>query len=256
MSTRLFYALAIATAMMTSCGKGKEQQEVKQTDSLSIQAEGDKTIYGMACDGCNDTIVIFLPTSYNGEYNGNNPDTLNILEASRQHNVFGQIRIGDKLAMLRNEQDSTVADVIIVAEDIVAKWCYKVLPTLRQRADMEGDTESQQIELLPDSIAELLTVEREYSLVIKENNVAYSMGGRMGAMTTDELTPVIYPEVRRYMGWQLYNGKLILAVAGTDSLGQRYHIGNDTAEFVMLTSDTLVLRINNEERGYYKKIEE
>ena len=256
MKTRIFYILTLAALLMTSCSKGKEQKATVLKDTLSMQAEGDKTIYGMACDGCNDTLIIFLPMAYDGNYDGSNPDTLNILEASRQHKVFGQIRIGDKLAMLRNEQDSTMADVVIVAEDVVAKWCYKVLPTLRQRADMEGQTEDQQIEQLPDSIAELLTIEREYGIVIKDHNVAYSIGSYNHANTTDELTPVVYPTMRRYMGWNIYNGKMILAVVGIDSLGQRYHAGNDTAEFVKLTSDTLVLRINNEERGFYKKGEE
>lgn len=255
MKAKTICILLSATLLLAGCSKGVEQKAVT-TDSTSVQAPGDHTIYGMACDGCNDTIVIFLPTSYSGDYDGSNPDTLNILEATRNHQVFGKIHIGDKLAMMRNEQDSTVADLLIVTEEIMGKWCYKVLPKLRERADMEGQSEASRIEQLPDSIAELLTVEREHGIMIKDDHVAFPIGKMFGGKTSDELSEVEYPDVKNYRGWRLYNGRLILSIAGIDSLGNQYNMANDTAEFVKLTTDTLVLRFNDEERGYYRKTEE
>ena len=172
MKNYLIFAMSLimSAGMMTGCSSKENTTEVAV--KAVEQAEDDRTIYGLVCDGCNDTIVIFLPMSFKGDYNGSNPDTLNILEASRRHQVFGQLRIGDKLAMMRNEHDSTVADLVIVTEDMLGSWCYKVLPTLKRRADMDGQTESQVMEQLPDSVLDLLKVEREYGIAIKNNNVA------------------------------------------------------------------------------------
>lgn len=245
----------LTVSLMAGCSTGSEKKKAGAADSTSIQAEGDQTIYGMACDGCNDTIVTFLSMSFNGNYDGGNPDTLNILEASRNHQVFGQIHIGDKLAIIRNEQDSTVADLLIVTEQMIGKWCYKVLPSLKQRADMDG-TEAQMIEQLPDSIAELLTIEREYGMNLMDNHVAFPIGMRHNRVTSDEDTHVEYPEVKRYMEWRIYNGNIILSETASDSAGVRHYTAHDTATLVMLTADTMVLRINDEERGFYKKLAE
>ena len=249
-----FFLVWMAACLMVGCGSEKENK-VTVVDSTQIQPVGDKTVYGMVCDGCNDTIVIFLPVSYAGKYDGGNPDTVSILDAMHNHQVFGKPRIGDKLAMLLNENDSTKADIVVVTDLLMGSWCYKVLPTLRQTADMEGQTETETIEQLPDSIQELLTVEREYGINIKSNHTVFPIGSFRKATTIDEEMPVEYPVAKRYREWVLYNGMLVLREAFTDSLGQLRTISNDTAEFVQLTADTLVLRLNEEEKGFYRKVE-
>jgi len=211
----------------------------------------DETIYGMVCDGSNDTILVYLPLPYNGE----DPDTLQILEASHQHQVFGQLRIGDQVAMLRHATDSRQAEIVIVMQDLKGQWCYKVLPTLRQRADMQGTSEQQKIRQLPDSIKNLLTKEREYSLVIKNDSVAFSLGGNRNAITSDEESPVVYPALQRYHQWCIHNGRLLLSQTQTDSLGNTKIIHADTAQIIELTPDTLVLRFADGEQGYYRKTE-
>ena len=253
MKSKLVLIFALAAMMLTACGSKEEKKEVALV--AIEQAEGDKTIYGLVCDGCNDTVVIFLPMSFKGNYDGSNPDTLNILEASRNHQVFGQLRIGDKVAMMRNENDETVADLVIVTEDMLGNWCYKVLPTLKRRAHMEGQTDSQVLEQLPDSVQEMLTVEREYGLAIKNNNVALSIGSYRYKSTPEEEELMEYPETRRYQEWTIYNGKLILSELAIDSLKRQHRTYSDTVEFVKLTPDTLVLRFADGERGYYRKYE-
>lgn len=250
-----FFLASLAAILMVGCGSEKEQKETVVDDSTQIQPAGDMTIYGMVCDGCNDTIVIYLPVSYSGRYDGGNPDTVSILDAMHNHQVFGKPRIGDKLAMLLNESDSTKADIVVVTDLLMGSWCYKVLPTLRQTADMEGQSEKESIEQLPDSIQELLTIEREYGINIKSNHSAFPIGVFRQATTTDEETPVEYPVAKRYREWKLYNGKLVLIEAKADSLGQLKTIGVDTAEFVQLSADTLVIRIDDEEKGFYRKVE-
>lgn len=240
-----------AAVILTGCsGKGNDtaEQSAASTPSAAIADEG--TIYGLACDGCNDTLVIFLPLPYDSS----DPDTLNILEASRRHQVFGTPRIGDKLAMVRNTDDPTVADIVIVTEDLLGQWCYTVLPTLRQRADMEGQSGSLASEQLSDSIRELLSIEREYGIIIKNDSIAFTIGTRREA-TTDEESPVEYPQPRRYRQWYISNGQLVLTELMTDSLGNTLRGISDTATFVMLSADTLVLRFPDGERGYYFKEE-
>ena len=240
------YAVMMAVvAMMTlGCSHKDATDKVRMAAATAVH-EGDSTIYGLACDGCNDTIVVYLRTPYTCS----DPDTLNILEASRHHHVFGRAMIGDQLAIVRNANDTTVADLMIVTEDLKAEWCYRVLPTLRERVDLEGVRTAA----LPDSIKELLTIEREYGFHLKNEGVAMPIGMSYRAATTDEEEAVVYPKLTRYFEWHIYNGRLVLEASRRDSLQQRQIIVSDTADLMMLTPDTLVLRFNDREQGYYKR---
>ena len=236
--------LIAALFLLTGCASNHPQP---QSNVVSANTD-DKTIYGMICDGSNDTILVYLPLPYTGS----DPDTLNILEASHNHQVFGQFRIGDQVAIYHDENDSVKTDIVIVTQDLRGHWCYKVLPTLRQRAEMRG----QSLHHLPDSIKELLTVEREYGLLMKNDSMVFTTGGVRRSKTSDEESPVVYPEFRRYRSWYIYNGHLILAFTETDSLGNVETAYADTAQIMELTPDTLVLRFADHEQGYYRKSEE
>lgn len=248
----LSFALLLTIGCFVACGTSKEEISNEEEEVVFTRIEGDSTIYGMACDGCNDTIVVYLETPYSGS----DPDTLNILEASKQHKIFGHPRIGDKLAIVRNAADTTKADMVIVTEDLQGDWCYKVLPTLRMRADMEGHTIKQKISQLPDTIVKLLKVEREYGISIKADNVAFPIGMSRGKATSDEESPVEYPKLKFYNEWFIYNGKIVFRSVRPDSLGQQQVLLSDTANLEMLTPDTLVFRFAEGLRGYYKKVKE
>ena len=248
MNLKTFGRILTAAILAAGCTSGANKQD--QTAAASNGSDNE-TIFGLVCDGSNDTIVVYLALPYGGS----DPDTLNILEASRQHQVFGQLRIGDQVAMYRNAEDSTQADIVVVTQDLQGQWCYKVLPTLRQRADMDGLSEQQAIRQLPDSVKELLSVEREYGLMIKNDSVAHSFGAFRNVKTSDEESPVVYPELQRYHQWFIYNGRLVLSETQVDSLGNVETVHADTAEFVELTPDTLVLRFADGEQGYYRKAE-
>ena len=257
---KITIALATVMVMATSCGR--QQNDAPTADSglasavSMVSGQGgetlqDSTIYGLACDGCNDTVMVFLRMPYTGS----DPDTLNILEASHQHRVFGTPMIGDRLAIMRNSADTTKADQVIVVEDLLGLWCYKVHPTLRQRADMEGQSVSQSINQLPDSIRKLLDVEREYGMTIKNDSVVYPHGMQWGATTTDEETPIEYPRLKHYFVWYIHNGQLILTETARDSLGNIHTTNVDTAAIAKLDNDTLVLRFADGEQSYYHKDE-
>lgn len=238
--------LGCLAAAILIIGCSTDSKSNLSTSTLSLNTN-DETIYGLVCDGSNDTIVIFLRLPYQGT----DPDTINILEASRNRRVFGQLRIGDQVAMLCNDSIETNADIVIVTQDLRGQWCYKVLPTLRKRADKEEDDATE----MPDTIKKLLTTEREYSLFIKGDSVAYSRGGTRNARTSDDELPVIYPKLQRYHQWFIYNGQLVLCETKTDSLGHVEVLHADTAQFVELTPDTLVLRFASGEQSYYRKTE-
>ena len=238
-----------AVAMLWACGS-KTPDNAQETDAENntVSAEGDMTIYGLACDGTNDTIIIYLPTPYDGS----DPDTLNILEATRRHRIFGQPRIGYALAIVKDAQDSTVADMVIATDALYGQWCFQVYPTLRHRADMEDTRPQHQ----PDSIREMLATPAEYMVDFKENHLMHTRSTIQRELTSDEEAPVEYPAMKRYSEWALYNGHLLLTETAVDSLGNTYVASIDTVDFKELTTDTLVLRFNDGTRGYYRPKEQ
>lgn len=247
MKKALFLMLMAALTMGCAEKKAADNADMPATE----RAEGDNTIYGLACDGCNDTVIVFLTL----DYDGSDPDTLNVLEASRRHQVFGQIHIGDKLAIVPNVQDSTLADMVVVIQDLMGEWGRLVLPTLRERADMEGLSQRQKENSLPDSIRELLSIPLEYTFVIKPDNMCYALGSQR-AHTTDEVLPVEYPVQKRYHEWRIYNGHFLFTEVGLDSLGNNVALGTDTTDLLYLTPDSLVLRFPEGIHSFYKKVEE
>lgn len=240
--------LMLMALVMTAIACSQPASSVSTQTAAEAYVE-DSTIYGLACDGCNDTIVVFLRIPYDG----GDPDTLNILEASRRHQVFGTPLIGSKLAMMLNSTQTDVADMVIVTENLLGLWCYKMHPTLRQRADMEGQSEGQSLQQLPDTIRELLEQEFEYGINIKPDSVAFPHATHHGGYTSDENSLVEYHKAKRYTQWFIRDGKLILNESAIDSLGNSFISSTDTAMFVRLDADTLILRFADGEHNYYRK---
>lgn len=243
----LFYI--ITALFFISCGA---KQEVANSDEIIAADNGDKTIYGLACDGCNDTIVVFLRLPYDGS----DPDTLQILDAVKQKHIMGKIHIGDKLAIMQNEQDSTVADLVIVTEQLMGQWRYLEYPTLHQRADMEGNTERQKIAQLPDSIKALLDIPEEYGLDIKHDYMMFVPRAHTRNLTSDEESPIEYPVAEFFNEWEIFNGRFVMIHSATDSLGQMQILASDTADIELLEADSLMLRFKDGVRSYYRKVEE
>ena len=95
--------------------------------SLSKPAKGDRAIYGLACLGCSDTALVLLP---NG---GGDPVRYNILDATRNHQVFGDIEVGDWVCVMPCEEkdEKNRADMVIDLDQLKATWTYPVMPKLR-----------------------------------------------------------------------------------------------------------------------------
>lgn len=227
--------------LAAGCGS-QEKPSLPYTGQLPV--DGDSTVYGLVCDGSNDTIMVFLREPYDGS----DPDTFNILAATTAHRVFGVPRIGDRVAMVRDTADTASASIVIVTQDMLGQWCYRVKPVLSRLTAIDGQT------LTPDSLERLLETEREYGISIKADSVAMSIGQRASA-NADETSPVTYPRMKRYRQWFIRNGQLILVESIPDSLGNTSTTSSDTADFVRLTADSLVLRFDDGEHSFYRKAE-
>lgn len=249
---KLGLTATVATMLLTAACGGKQDKkttEAENNEAIStIQNEpGDSTVYGLACDGCNDTILVFLPRE------GGDPDTFNILTASKRRQVFGHPMIGDKMAVVVNVKNPKVADLVIDLEGLKGEWCYMVKPQLRQRADVTP-AQMRELKTKNDSLFRELMQPREYGVEIKSDHTARPIGVTY-KMTSDEESPVVYPPLKRYREWRIFNGQIILSETRRDTTGTANIVNSDTAKFVMLRRDTLVLRFNDGSvQGYYKKL--
>lgn len=228
-----------AVALMAACGNKPPKEKPSETISMYEYLPGDSALYGLACDGCTDSILVFLP------YSGGDPDTFDIINCRQQNRMFGRPHIGDALAVIVNPENRNEALCVINMGTLEGEWCYMVEPTLRT---IGGKTPP-----LPDSIRKKLMTPVEYCLKLKADNTASMMGymNRDGKMQS----PAVYPEVRRYTEWYPYNGHLILqadTIAGLTEEGKKPE--TDTAEIVLLMRDSLILRIGDKEQSFYRKV--
>jgi len=246
---KAIFFLTVVTLLAAACGGQKTDRQAAQNDSISSfqRIAGDSALYGLACDGCTDSIIVFLP------YEGGKLDTFDIIDAFQHMRVLGRPHIGDELAIIPNPQDSAEALMVINMEVLKGTWAYQVSPTLRNVENMPRKMQRRMLEHMPDSLKQLLMVPREYSLRLKRDNTASARGGEFHH-TTDDMSPVEYPAVRRYTEWHLYNGMLILkadTIAGFTREGDVPHI--DTVAIRFLMQDSLVLEFPDHTQSYYRK---
>lgn len=249
MKKTTFIVSILAAFLTVGCSEHRETA-APITQVLAADSTDPGTIYGLACDGCNDTLLIVL-TSLEQD-----PDTFDVLDATRQQRVYGYPRIGDKVAVIPDTTGSKTADMVVVLTDLQATWCYEVLPSLRKRVSIEQAIASTgQSPTIADSIKRLLATPCEYSYRVKGDNTVTPRSGQPMTLAGDEESPIEYPAMKHYREWRLNRGKVLLTEMTYDSLGNRTPGACDTAEIVLLQRDTLVLRINDTVQGFYRKQE-
>lgn len=234
----------LAVLMMAACGS--KQSDTVHSDAISNHknAPGDSAIYGLACDGCTDSIIVFLP------FSGGDPDTFDFIQAHQEHRLYGRPHIGDELAVIVNHQNRHEALMVIDLEALKATWCYMATPRLRKR-DMQT---REATEPIPDSVLKTLLEPREFSIRLKTDNTVTTHGGWHRPTTSDDAGPVEYPQLRRYTEWRVWNGRLILkadTISGFSKDGELPQ--TDTADIQLLMQDSLVLRFADHEQSYYRK---
>ena len=244
--------LAIGAVLTIACSSKKQHAMHSEAEAISLfqNLEGDSALYGLACDGCTDSVLVFLP------YSGGDPDTFDIIDAFQQRRIYGRLHIGDEVAVILNPEDSAEAVKVFNMEELKGTWCYMVSPTMRHIDNMPRRMRRRMMERVPDSIKRLMMAPREYSLRLKRDNTVMARGGQFRQTTTDDMSPVEYPPIKRYTDWHLYNGRIVLkadTISGFSKEGDKPSI--DTADIEMLTMDTLILRFNDHTQHYYRKTE-
>lgn len=238
------FALLVPAMLTVACTSVTQQPQQTSAVYNDLQRQlGDSTLYGLACDGCTDSILVFLP------YTGGDPDTFNIIEARARRRMLGRPDIGDEIAIVRSSQDSTVADMVINLERLKGEWCYQVVPKLKLSLP-SANGKNQAPPTLPDSILKKWLQPREYGINIMRDNVAMPIGYvRPG--TDDKQMPVEFPALKLYREWHIFNGHLLLTESRRDTTGNLKAFNTDTTDIVLLRRDSLVLRFKDGEQGYY-----
>ena len=252
MNVKILFVSLLAALALTACHEEKKPVEkVQQLPSYDQPLKGDSTIYGLACEGCSDTVVVLLPND------GSDPVTYNILKASRQHRVLGRIKTGDWIGVVLNKTNKHEADIVIDLDQLKGIWCYIVMPQLRGHETMTKQEQAQAMRLMSDSLKNMYFIPREYGFQLKPEWQAQSVGYVDDNNSLAAESPVVFPPLGFFTGWHLWNGQLMIA-SGTPVYGKNAQMKvinprNDTCSIDYLDDDSLVLSSDGESRSYYKK---
>ncbi len=244
---QVFFSIIFAAVLVMGCSSGSNpsSQEISAY-SEEQPLPGDSTVYGLACEGCTDSLLVFLP------FTGGDPDTIDILNARVQRRVFGRPDIGDMVAVVMSGHNKKEADIVINIDRLKGEWCYMVMPRLRPRAGVSADSIVQLPPDFPDSLRRKWFQPLEYGIDIRRDNTVRPIGVQRNNGDRQN-GPVEYPQVKRYREWHIYNGHLLLSEARRDTLGNQQITHTDTADIVFMRRDTLLLRFSDHEQGYYRK---
>ena len=121
LKTTSLFALLPMFLLFIACGGADNSQEMQDTmtNIKSYVSKGDTMLYGLACDGCSDSVLVFLPDS------GGDPVNYSILEARLNHQVFGRPRIGDRMAVLVDTANPKAVMLAINMEQVNGTWYYE-----------------------------------------------------------------------------------------------------------------------------------
>jgi len=241
-NVRNLFVLLAALMLAAACADRKPQGGENGAPGTASALPGDSMVYGMACEGCTDSILVFLSEE------GGDPDTIDILRATLARRVLGRPRIGDNLAVAFNPDNRQEALCVVNIDRLKGTWAYQVVPTLRRRAVDSAMKDS--LPPIPDSIMRKIMVPREYGFTLKRNHAAQPLISGTRDARRNRQSLVQYPRPRFYTEWHLFNGKLILTQESRDSTKESI---SDTAEILSLRRDTLLLRFAGETKAYYRK---
>lgn len=254
--TKAIFAAWGLVALMAACVQKESEKPLPEPTSegkLNREQllEGDSTIYGLACEGCNDSVVILLPGD------GSDPVTYNIIDAHRHNRVMGRLKVGDWIGLMRNPTDSTVADFVLNLDELKGTWCYVVMPKWRDATNMTPQAQAILEESMPDSVKKEFFVPREYGFSLKRQWTAQSVGYVRKSPLEDQ-SPVVYPRLLYFTEWHILNCRLVMTsreYQKKDDSEEMELAGyrNDTCDVVFLSGDSLVLSSDGESRGYYRR---
>ena len=252
MRAKTLIIVTLAAGLFAACSSDKATKDLSNIQLESeLKITGDKTIYGLACEGCNDSTILLLPND------GSDPVKYDIIDATRNHKVRGKIKTGDWICLLTNKHDKRVADFVMDLDQLRGIWCYIVMPKMRDYAKMSKRLQARMMENMSDSMKETLLIPREYGFWLKRQWQAQSVGYVKESSTLAEESPVVYPQLGYYVAWGIWNGKIVIA-RGTPKFSDTGQVSvtnmvNDTCDVDYLDADSLVLSSDGQSRSYYRK---
>ena len=236
--------------LVASCHKGEAPgNDAALSDEWKLP--GDRAIYGLTCDGCTDSVFVLLPLDCS------DPISFNIIKAHKQKKVLGHAKIGDWVAVVPSEEDSTVAELVVNLDELKGTWCYIVMPRLRMAPGATAKDEARMMSEMPDSVKETYFIPREYGFALKQQWQAHSVGYVRQNTTIEDESPVVYPRLAYFTKWKMWNGKLIIT-SGEPVMNEEakkfdvINEHNDTCDILYLMNDSLVLGSEGATRGYYR----
>ncbi len=252
MSHKLVFIFCLffsSLSALVSCNT-KEMKDAEKP-AYTVRLQGDSAVYGLACDGCNDTIVVVLPED------NSDPVTYNIMEAKRRKRVLGKVQIGDRLCIVLNKKNKKKADVVVDIDKLAGIWCYIVMPKMRDAGQMSAKAQARMMNNMSDSLKETYLIPREYGFYLKRDWIASSVGYVDDNNALAQESPVEYPPLGYFTAWHLWNGMLVIT-SGTPSSKNNGQIDvkslqNDTCSIDYLYGDSLVLSSDGVSRSYYRK---
>ena len=257
MKKTLYFILLAVALTIGACAGDKNNIPAEGRATQDLILKGDKTVFGLACEGCNDSVICLLP------FDNSDPIKYDIIDAKRNGKVIGDLRIGDWIGILPNKDDSKVADLVINLDQLRGSWCYIVMPKFR---DWDKLTKKQQARMsrnMTGSIREQYLIPREYGFTLMRQFQASSIGYVPDATSLEDQSPVVYPKMAYYFEWHILNGQLILTryasdpPSDTDASGKKIKVKmpetiHDTIDVTFLNDDSLVLSSDGQTRSYYR----
>lgn len=245
--------IAVVT-LLASCGQRKDAGEDSRMGHTNdeLRLKGDRTIYGLASEGCTDSVVVLLPND------GSDPVRYNIIDATRNHKIMGKLKVGDWIGIVTNPNDPKVADLVIDLDQLKGIWCYIVMPQIRDYATMSPRLQKRMMQNMPDSLKRLYMIPREYGFWMKRHWTAQSVGYVPAASSLEDESPVVYPRLSFFTEWHIWNGKLVMTSGQVKMKkdSDNYEVTDlryDTCDIDYLQNDSLVLSSEGITRSYYRK---
>ena len=127
MRNNILLLIAAVLVLFSGCGT-KEEQKPEKTIGLSTNIEGDSTLYGLACDGCTDSVLVFLSGK------GGDPVTYDIIDARKRQHIIGHPNVGDWVCLIVNGKDKKKADLVIDLDQLKGEWVNLENPVRRESA--------------------------------------------------------------------------------------------------------------------------
>lgn len=237
--------LGLICIFVASCANTPDGD--KSAIDVSTRVKGDHTIYGLACDGTNDTTLVLLPNE------GGDPVEYDILNATRNKQIFGSLSIGDWVGLMANPRNKKEALMVIDLDELKGTWTFQVIPKVKPTPTQ---TAEQAEAAMTDSMKAIYMVPREYGFTLKRHYQASPVGRIYKESSLEDNSPVTYPKVTIYTSWHVINGRLYLYKDTVDEKGKRIpqdKVGYDDGTFVYLGTDSMAALFGKKVMQYHRK---